>query len=74
MAAPIERIVDAHLHRWDPARADWTSRRAASNFPVDGIAGTFDDVYSAYATVTSGLDPAERDRLFAANAERVYRC
>ena len=23
MAAPIERIVDAHIHLWDPARADW---------------------------------------------------
>jgi L-fuconolactonase len=23
MAAPIERIVDAHVHLWDPARADW---------------------------------------------------
>jgi predicted TIM-barrel fold metal-dependent hydrolase len=46
----------------------------ASNFPVDGIAGTFDDVYSAYDAVTSGLDPADREKLFAANAERVYRC
>ena len=23
MAAPIERIVDAHIHLWDPANADW---------------------------------------------------
>ena len=23
MAAPIARIVDAHVHFWDPARADW---------------------------------------------------
>ena len=23
MSAPIERIVDAHIHLWDPARADW---------------------------------------------------
>ena len=23
MTAPIERIVDAHVHLWDPARTDW---------------------------------------------------
>ena len=23
MAAPIERIVDAHIHLWDPANAEW---------------------------------------------------
>jgi predicted TIM-barrel fold metal-dependent hydrolase len=46
----------------------------ASNFPVDGLHGTFDELYSAYVTVTSGLDAESRDKLFAANAERVYRC
>jgi predicted TIM-barrel fold metal-dependent hydrolase len=46
----------------------------ASNFPVDGIHGTFDELYTTYAEVTAGLDDAARDRLFAANAERVYRC
>jgi predicted TIM-barrel fold metal-dependent hydrolase len=46
----------------------------ASNFPVDGLHGTFDDLYSTYATVTAGLDDASRAKLFATNAERVYRC
>ena len=23
MTAPIARIVDAHVHFWDPARTDW---------------------------------------------------
>ena len=45
----------------------------ASNFPVDGMHGTFDELYSTYAAVTAGLDASARDRLFAANAERVYR-
>ena len=46
----------------------------ASNFPVDGIHGTFDELYTTYAAVTAGLDEAARDQLFATNAERVYRC
>ncbi|HET6952960.1 MAG TPA: amidohydrolase family protein [Acidimicrobiales bacterium] len=46
----------------------------ASNFPVDGMHGTFDELYGAYARVTAGLDDVSRDKLFAANAERVYRC
>jgi len=46
----------------------------ASNFPVDSIHGTFDHLYSTFAAVTAGLDDESRDRLFATNAERVYRC
>jgi predicted TIM-barrel fold metal-dependent hydrolase len=46
----------------------------ASNFPVDGLHGTFDELYSTYAALTVGMDDAAREKLFAANAERVYRC
>lgn len=46
----------------------------ASNFPVDGIAGTFDQLFTAYDALTADLDAETRDKLFAANAERVYRC
>jgi predicted TIM-barrel fold metal-dependent hydrolase len=45
----------------------------ASNFPVDSMCGTFDELYDTFSTVTAGLDVASRDKLFAANAERVYR-
>ncbi len=44
----------------------------ASNFPVDGMHGTFDELYSAYDAVTAGLDDASRDQLFAATAARTY--
>ncbi|HVW43326.1 MAG TPA: amidohydrolase family protein [Amycolatopsis sp.] len=44
----------------------------ASNFPVDGLFGDFDDLYNVYDEVTAGLDAAARARLFADNAERVY--
>ncbi len=45
----------------------------ASDFPVDRVHGTFDAVYSAFDLVTSDFSPTERERLFASNAEAVYR-
>ncbi|HEV3367134.1 MAG TPA: amidohydrolase family protein, partial [Acidimicrobiales bacterium] len=46
----------------------------ASNFPVDAMYGTFDELYATFSTVAAGLDAESRDKLFASNAERVYRC
>ena len=46
----------------------------ASNFPVDAMHGTFDELYSAYDDATADLGADDRDKLFAANAERLYRC
>jgi predicted TIM-barrel fold metal-dependent hydrolase len=46
----------------------------ASNFPVDGMHGTFDDLYTVYDSVTSDVDASTRAQLFAGTAERVYRC
>ena len=45
----------------------------ASNFPVDSAYGTFDDLYETFATVAAGFGDEDRDKLFAGNAERVYR-
>ena len=46
----------------------------ASNFPVDAMHGTFDELYSGFDRVTADLDADARDKLFATNAERLYRC
>ena len=46
----------------------------ASNFPVDSMYGTFDELYDTFSAVTAGLDDESRSKLFAGNAERVYRC
>ena len=46
----------------------------ASNFPVDSMYGTFDELYGVFSTVTRGLDSESRLKLFAANAESIYRC
>lgn len=45
----------------------------ASNFPVDRLFGSFARQYGAYQSLTATLSPAERTRLFASNAERIYR-
>lgn len=45
----------------------------ASNFPVDGMHGSFNELYTSYSAITAGLDSADRDKLFAANAERIYQ-
>jgi predicted TIM-barrel fold metal-dependent hydrolase len=37
------------------------------------MAGTFDELYAGFVEVTSGLDDAARDLVFAGTAERVYR-
>jgi predicted TIM-barrel fold metal-dependent hydrolase len=36
--------------------------------------GSFDDLFGTYDAVTADLDAADRARLFAGTAERVYRC
>jgi L-fuconolactonase len=45
----------------------------ASNFPRDSGNSTFDQLYTTYATLTADFVPADREKLFAANAERAYR-
>jgi predicted TIM-barrel fold metal-dependent hydrolase len=46
----------------------------ASNFPVDAVYGTFDELYTTFSAVTAALDSESREKLFASNAERFYRC
>jgi len=45
----------------------------ASDFPVERVHGTFDAFYSAFDAITADFSDDERDRLFAANAEAIYR-
>jgi predicted TIM-barrel fold metal-dependent hydrolase len=45
----------------------------ASNFPVDKLFSTYDDVFNAFKTITRNFSDDERRALFHDNAERVYR-
>lgn len=44
-----------------------------SNFPVDSLYSTFEELFDAYDIVTADFSEAERDMLFAGTAERFYR-
>lgn len=45
----------------------------ASNFPVDGMMTGYTRLWAAYAELTAGCTASEREKMFAGNAERVYR-
>lgn len=45
----------------------------ASNFPVDRLFGSYEDLWQAYASIVADASVVEKDALFRRNAERVYR-
>ena len=76
LAMPLGSMDPAALAPWiEEAVGLFGADRCmfASNFPVDGLHGTLDELFGAYSAVTAGLDDDDRDRLFAGTAERVYR-
>jgi L-fuconolactonase len=77
LAMPLGSMDPAALAPWiEEAIEAFGADRCmfASNFPVDGLHGTFDQLYTAYAEVVSGVDDTIRDALFAGTASRLYRC
>ncbi|MCY1281264.1 Amidohydrolase [compost metagenome] len=45
----------------------------ASNFPVDGLCGSFDDIYGGFKRMVVDLPYAVQEQLFCSNAQRIYR-
>lgn len=45
----------------------------ASNFPVDSICATYDEIFTSFKETVSGLSEADRRKMFHDNAERIYR-
>jgi predicted TIM-barrel fold metal-dependent hydrolase len=77
LAMPLHSMSATALRPWiEHCLASFGVDRCmfASNFPVDAMHGTFDELYSGFSEVTADLDAESRDKLFAANAERLYRC
>jgi len=76
LSAPVGSMrADAFAPWLEPALEAFGIDRCfvASNFPVDGLHGTLDELWTAFDEATSALDDRSRDQLFASNAERVYR-
>jgi len=45
----------------------------ASNYPVDGLVGTFDAIYTGFKAAVADLAPDDQRKLFHDNAVRIYR-
>ena len=45
----------------------------ASNYPVDSLVATFDEIYGSFLEITRDLPEALRRQLFHDNAVRIYR-
>jgi predicted TIM-barrel fold metal-dependent hydrolase len=60
----VLEVIDA----FGPARCMF-----ASNFPIDGLHGSYAALWSAYADIVAGASDAERANLLRENAIRYYR-
>jgi predicted TIM-barrel fold metal-dependent hydrolase len=45
----------------------------ASNFPVDSLVATYDEIFGGFLEITRELDDGTRRKLFHDNAARLYR-
>lgn len=61
-------VVHGLIERFGVARCLF-----ASNFPVDGLVASFDQIFSSFKVLTRQHTPAERLALFCDNALRLYR-
>ena len=67
-APTIRPFVLAAIDLFTPARCMF-----ASNFPVDSMAATYATVWSRYDALTRHFSKADRQALFSATANRLYR-
>ena len=66
IASPF--IASVIIEAFGPHRAMF-----ASNFPVDGLCGSFDTIFNGFKAATAGLLTHDRLALFHDTAIRVYR-
>lgn len=60
-------VVLACIRLFSPARVMF-----ASNFPVDSLCASFDDIFSGFKAITAGFTPGEQRAMFHDNACRIY--
>jgi predicted TIM-barrel fold metal-dependent hydrolase len=66
-AAANRAIVLTAIERFGPGRCMF-----ASNFPVDGLCGSFATIFRGFDEIVAGCSAAERRGLFHDNAIRIY--
>lgn len=64
----IRPLVAAVYEAFGPSRTAF-----ASNFPVDSLYSTYEELYAAFDACTSDLSESERADMFAGTAVRAYR-
>lgn len=67
-AESVRPIVSEIMRAFSPMRC-----MLGSNFPVEGLAKSYGEVWNNYATCFSGYSDAEQDLIFWRNAARIYR-
>jgi predicted TIM-barrel fold metal-dependent hydrolase len=67
-AAANRDIVLTTIELFGPRRCMF-----ASNFPVDGLCGSFAEIFGGFDAITRGFSETERSALFRDNALRIYR-
>ena len=60
-------IVDTITENFGPERMMF-----ASNFPVDSLAGSYQDIFQGFLTMTESWSPTEQAAAFKENALRIY--
>ncbi|MFF4028128.1 amidohydrolase family protein [Nocardia elegans] len=69
-------MSEARMRPWIECCVDrfgWDRVVFASNFPVDGLAGSYGDLIRVFDEVLGPDDEVQLEKFFAANAERIYR-
>jgi predicted TIM-barrel fold metal-dependent hydrolase len=65
--ADQECVIKTCIDTFGPSRCMF-----ASNFPVDGVCGSFETIFDGYKQAVISLPQADRDTLFSGTAARVY--
>ena len=77
LAMPLGSMDPCVLAPWiDTALGYFGDDRCcfASNFPVDGMHGSLEELFESYLHIVQPRGDEVIEKLFATNAERIYRC
>ena len=76
LAMVTREITAAAMSPWIECCVDrfgWDRVLFASNFPIDGVEGSYAELLHVFDTALKGASGEHLQKLFAGNAERIYR-